>query len=69
MKHETEITYRKLKHVDYVSFGKDIEEFLNHLVMDRAPSIDIAVKEYNQTLAMLLDKHAPLKKKHIKPRK
>ena len=44
-----------------MSFGKDIEESLNHLVMDIAPYIEIAVKEYNQTLPMLLDKHAPLK--------
>ena len=61
MKHETEKTYRKLKHVDPMSFGKDIEESLNHLVMDRAPSIDIAIKEYSQTFIMLLDKHTPLK--------
>ena len=54
--------YRKLKHVDPVSFGKDIEESLNHLVMDGAPSIHISVKGYNQTLTMLLNKHAPLKK-------
>ena len=53
MKHETEITYRILKHVDPLSVGKVI----------------LARDEYNQTLAMLLDKYAPLKKKHIKPRK
>ena len=47
-----------------MSFGKDIEGFLNHLVTDRGPSIDIAVKKYTQTLTMLLDKHAPLKKKN-----
>ena len=52
-----------------MSFGKDIEKSLHHLVMDGAPSIDMAVKEYNQTLTMLLNKHAPLKNKHIKPRK
>ena len=63
LKNETEITYRKLKHVDPVSFGKDIEVSLNHLVMDGDPSIDIAVKEYSQIVTMLLDKHAPLKKK------
>ena len=37
--------------------------------MDGASSIEIAVKKYNQTLTMLLDKHVTLKKKHIKPTK
>ena len=61
-KHETEITHRKLKHVDPMSFGKDIEESLNHLVMDGAPSTDLAVKDYIQIPNMLLDKHTPLNK-------
>ena len=69
MKHETEIIYRMLNLVDPVSFGKDIQESLKHLVTDGAPSIDIAVMEYNQTLTMVLDMHALLRKKHIKSRK
>ena len=61
------ISYRKLKQIDMVKFKADIQN--SALVHDPSSgSMDEMVEQYNETLARILDQHAPLITKYVKDR-
>ena len=53
------ISFRKIKDIDIASFKKDIRE------TEPAENVENFVDQYNRTLADILDKHVPLKTKHV----
>ena len=61
-----EFSYRKIKDIDLSTFKKDIIE--SDLVQNPAEDLEELVKQYNQTLSNILNKHAPLKTCKIRKR-
>ncbi len=57
------ITFRNLKSIDINSFREDLQQCA--LIILNATCIDDMVREYNSSLAALLDKHAPLISKEV----
>jgi hypothetical protein len=59
------VTYRKLRSIDIESFRNDIEslEIINSNVI--ISDVDEHVESFNNSLASLVDKHAPLLTKQI----
>lgn len=57
-----QITYRKTKNIDIVSFQNDVR---TSFARCEAEKVDELVQFYNSTLQELLDKHAPLKTKTV----
>ena len=55
----TEFCYRKIKDIDLSSFKMDIIE--SDIVQNPTEDLGGLLKQYNDTLSNILDKHAPLK--------
>jgi len=58
---KVEVVYRKTKSIDHEAFAADIAA--SPLLQSPPSGIEDSVDQYNQVLASLLDKHAPIKKR------
>ena len=58
------VSYRSFKSVDLAAFEKDVEDL--SLLVDQAVTLDVlVVAQYNEGMAALVDKNAPVKSKTI----
>ena len=62
-----EITYRKLKSINMTNFNKDVELHLTLHYSDML-SLSEKIQLYRNTLRVILDRHAPLKRRKVPDR-
>ena len=63
----TKKPFRPIKNIDINSFHDDLKN--SDLVTNLKDDLDALVAQFNETLQVILDKHAPKTKRSVKPRK